>query len=78
MVLNMTQDEISFKDLTVGDPLDPSTPQVSKVSANLARKSTGLWGGSFRINCGSHCLCRFHAADSGIPISLQASSSAVQ
>ena len=78
MALNMTQDEISLKDLTVGDPLDLSRPQVSEVSANLVRKSRALWGSLFRINSGSHCPCQFRAADSEIPISLQASSTAVQ
>ena len=59
----MTQNEIHLDDLTVGNPSDPSTPQVSNVSANIARKSPALWGSSFRLNCGSHCPCRVYAAN---------------
>ena len=62
----MTQHEIHLDDLTVGDPSDPSTPQVSKVSASTARKSSALWGSSFRLNCGSHCPCRVYAANSAL------------
>ena len=63
MVLDMTQDEISLEDLTVGDPSDPATPLVNKISANLERNSTNLWESSFRIDCKSHCPYRVHAAD---------------